>query len=283
MGNRWYRAYEGTVSDPKLGEVAMLAECSRSVVIAAWHTILENAASLNEGGRFDATARRVAAALGEPLKVIDAVLAGLEEIGLTEKGVIVSWQRRQYESDNSTERSRKHREQKRNADATLQQQPATVVQRPHRHRHRHSTEKKDISSENEEADDFQTFYETYPRRESRGAAAKAYRSALKKTDAATILAAAKAFRAKRAGQDQKFTPLPATWLNAEKWADEPPQPIARPPSPRFDATHEDGWSERVRIFLVKGLWPSGWGPRPGEEGCNCPEHILAETRKAIAA
>ena len=36
--SRWYRAYEGTVTDAKLGEVALVAECSRAVVIAAWHS-----------------------------------------------------------------------------------------------------------------------------------------------------------------------------------------------------------------------------------------------------
>ena len=31
--SRWYRAYEGTVTDAKLGEAALIAECSRSVAI----------------------------------------------------------------------------------------------------------------------------------------------------------------------------------------------------------------------------------------------------------
>lgn len=140
---------------------------------------------------------------------------------------------------------------------------------------------KEISSEADAS--FQTFYETYPRRESRGAALKAYRAALKKTDAATILAATRAFRTKRAGQDPKFTPLPATWLNAEKWDDEPPRAIVRAPTPTFDATHDDGWRERARIFFIKGMWASNWGPKPDEPDCKCPTEIIEETRKAVAA
>jgi hypothetical protein len=42
--SRWYRAYEGTVTDAKLGEAALIAEVSRSVSIAAWHCLLESAA-----------------------------------------------------------------------------------------------------------------------------------------------------------------------------------------------------------------------------------------------
>jgi hypothetical protein len=124
--SRWYRAYEGTVTDAKLGEVALVAECSRSVAIAAWHAILESCACVNQGGAFDVTPRRVAVILGEPIKVIDAVFAELVALGLIADGVVVSWAKRQYESDNSTERARKHRERKRNADATLQQRSATA-------------------------------------------------------------------------------------------------------------------------------------------------------------
>lgn len=93
MANRWYRAYEGTVSDPKLAEVAIIASTSRSVVIAAWHAILENAAGVNEGGRFDIPARRVAAALCEPLATIQALFDGLAEIGMitVDAFQIVDW------------------------------------------------------------------------------------------------------------------------------------------------------------------------------------------------
>lgn len=129
---RWYRAYEGTVTDPKLGEVAMVAGCSRSVAIATWHCLLESAASVNEGGRFDHTARRIAVILGEPLETIQSILDEMEALEMIEGRVIAAWSRRQYESDSSTERSRKHRERKRsdaatsrNGDATLQQRRAT--------------------------------------------------------------------------------------------------------------------------------------------------------------
>lgn len=123
--SRWYRAYEGTVTDAKLGEVALVAECSRSVAIAAWHCLLESAATLNDGGRFDATPRRVAVILNEPPSLIEKVMAEMEALGMIDSGCITAWKRRQHESDSSTERSRKHRNAKRNADATLQQRSAT--------------------------------------------------------------------------------------------------------------------------------------------------------------
>lgn len=122
---RWYRAYEGTTKDDKLAEAAIIAEASRSVVIATWHALLESAASAQAGGAYETTPRRVAAVLGEPVALIEAVISAFEEIGLVSAGKISAWQKRQFESDTSTERSRKHRETRRNADATLQQQDAT--------------------------------------------------------------------------------------------------------------------------------------------------------------
>jgi hypothetical protein len=123
--SRWYRAYAGTVKDDKLAEVAVVVGCSRSVAIAVWHSILESAAEAADGGRFDTTARRVAAALGEPCSVIEQAFAAMAEIGMIEGGAVAAWKRRQYESDTSTDRVRKHRETKRNGDETFQQRSVT--------------------------------------------------------------------------------------------------------------------------------------------------------------
>lgn len=143
---RWYRAYEGTVTDAKLGEVALVAECSRSVAIAAWHCILESAASVNDAGRFDATARRVAVILCETPSLIERVFAEMDALGMIAAGQVTAWKARQYESDNSTERSRKHRERKRHVDATLQGRSATPPETE-------TDTEKDYSVSNETADD----------------------------------------------------------------------------------------------------------------------------------
>lgn len=134
--SRWYRAYEGTVTDAKLAEVALVAGCSRSVVIATWHAMLENAACVNDGGRIDIPSRRIAAVLCEPFDTIETVMLGFETVGLLLDSQITSWKKRQYESDSSTERSRKHRQSKRNDRATLQQRDATPPE----------TENRDIDS-----------------------------------------------------------------------------------------------------------------------------------------
>ena len=122
---RWYRAYEGIVTDAKLGEAAMVAECSRSVAIAAWHAILESCASTNDRGRFSTTARRISVILCEPPKVIEALFSEFASLGMIDGDVVSAWAKRQFESDNSTERSRRHRERRRDVPATLQGRDAT--------------------------------------------------------------------------------------------------------------------------------------------------------------
>ena len=115
---RWYRTHVGLVTDAKLGEAALIAECSRAVAIAVWHAVLESCAETNDGGRYETTPRRIAAILGEPVARVEGVFAAFADLGMVEAGRVVAWTRRQFESDSSTERSRKHREAKRSGEIT---------------------------------------------------------------------------------------------------------------------------------------------------------------------
>lgn len=117
--SRWYRAYEGTVTDAKLAEAALVANVSRSVAIAAWHCLLESAAGRNNCGSYDATPRRIAAILGEPVPAIDTLFAAFDELGMIGEGAIKAWKQRQFQSDDSKERVRKHRAKKRQETANV--------------------------------------------------------------------------------------------------------------------------------------------------------------------
>jgi len=67
---------------------------------------------------------------------------------------------------------------------------------------------------------FDEFWSIYPRREAKAAARKAWDKAIKRADPADICAGAKRYR-DQPGRDPKFTAHAATWLNADRWADEP--------------------------------------------------------------
>lgn len=67
---------------------------------------------------------------------------------------------------------------------------------------------------------FADFWDAYPRKIARPKALKAWKSALKRADRDTIMAGLAKFQFK---SDPQFIPHPASWLNADRWADEPPQ------------------------------------------------------------
>lgn len=74
---------------------------------------------------------------------------------------------------------------------------------------------------NDESLDFVEFYEhAYPRRQGRAQARKAWFKALKLADSQTLVEAARRFAADPNREDA-FTPHPATWLNQERWTDDP--------------------------------------------------------------
>jgi uncharacterized protein YdaU (DUF1376 family) len=75
--------------------------------------------------------------------------------------------------------------------------------------------KKNISFERE----FNEFWEAYPRKESKGHALKAWPKAVSLATPEQIIAGAKAYRARRAGEDAQFTKYPATWLSGMCWLD----------------------------------------------------------------
>jgi hypothetical protein len=76
------------------------------------------------------------------------------------------------------------------------------------------------------AADFESWWEMYPRKVGKGAAAKAYTKARRDVDTDTLMAGlANATQVWRAtGTEPQFIPHASTWLNAGRWADEVPLP-----------------------------------------------------------
>lgn len=82
----------------------------------------------------------------------------------------------------------------------------------------------------------------FPRRVGKGAARKAAKGAIAKTSPETILSGVKRHAALMAGKDEQYIPHPATWLNQERWLDQPAtnghdiseQDGPRTPPPRYE-------------------------------------------------
>lgn len=74
------------------------------------------------------------------------------------------------------------------------------------------------------ADDFETFWQAYPRKVAKLQARKAFTSALKREASGEILAGVARYAADPNLPEREFIPHPATWLNGDRWADEPLPP-----------------------------------------------------------
>lgn len=120
---------------------------------------------------------------------------------------------------------------------------------PHPLSHLQEELEKDISSDSDS--DFEAWYSAYPRHEARGQARKAYRTARKKADGETLLAGAKKAADRYANSEKQFIPLPATWLNGERWLDDPA--LSGEARPKALTTAEE-IDEMYRQIGVRKTW-----------------------------
>jgi hypothetical protein len=123
-------------------------------------------------------------------------------------------------------------------------------------------------------DGFDLFWAAYPKKRDKIAAMKMYARALKMTTSAEILRAAKLYAGERAGQEERYTQYPATWLNAGGWGNYPPLEelaaktlcgfYAAFTSPEREAWDAYGRAVRGRDYPKdkQGGWyfPSRWPP-----------------------
>jgi len=100
---------------------------------------------------------------------------------------------------------------------------------------------------------FDAFYEAFPRHEGKGAARKAYAKASTKLPPQALFDAALRYRGDP-NREPGFTCLPATWLNQERWTDEPlpsrngdkSAPVPKPRSRRI-SEFSDEELEELRV------------------------------------
>ena len=79
------------------------------------------------------------------------------------------------------------------------------------------------------AADFADWWATYPRKRGKGQALRAYRTARKKTTAEELLTAISQQSKSLTARGAEYCPYPATWLNGERWTDQP-DPTSRAPA-----------------------------------------------------
>ena len=91
---------------------------------------------------------------------------------------------------------------------------------------KNSSRRDDSACADESADGFADFWSSYPRKDDKGAARRAWKAACKKASADMIVAGCRAYASQvvASGTERRFVKLPSTWLNAEAWANETTAP-----------------------------------------------------------
>lgn len=84
-------------------------------------------------------------------------------------------------------------------------------------------------------DGFEEFWERYPRKTVKSAARKAYAKAVKKAQHDDIMFGLSQQMLSLTAREAQYIPHPATWLNQERWNDEPEQPSNNSKHPSADA------------------------------------------------
>lgn len=149
---------------------------------------------------------------------------------------LINWNKRQFTSDSSTPRVRRHRDKKQQQDETLQERFNTVSETPpdsESDSEKHKTlalcsankpnpgEQRKRAKTQEEL--FAIFWDAYPKKRSKGQAEKTW-AKLRPDEQLVALMVAKIEQAKTSEewtkQDGQFIPYPSTWLNAKGWEDE---------------------------------------------------------------
>ena len=265
MTNQWFRSWHGAPTDPKWLGIARKANIAPGIVSALVWALLDRASQATVRGSvagYDADG--LACFMGCETEQVEHVIALMHEKGILIDNAFSGWEKHQpkREDENAKERSRKHRNAKKQDETQC-----NAMQRTETLDTDTDTDNKTIAPVARVPDRFDEFYAAYPKRVSRGQANRAFKTAISKTSADTIIAAARVFAAKQVGKDKQFIPHPATWLNGECWADETlatSQPISgnpqvfveentaawlaweryrgkRSPSTENRATHKRGW------------------------------------------
>jgi hypothetical protein len=121
--SRWFRHYAGMMRDDKLVRVAIRSGQTIERVAWIWGAILESAAEIDDGGRYDLDGPEIAYFLRADVADVERVLSELQSAGRCAEGRVVKWGDRQFTSDRSADRQRAFRERKRQSQ--LQGEAAT--------------------------------------------------------------------------------------------------------------------------------------------------------------
>ena len=210
MANPWFRLYSEFAHDPKIQ--MMPEQMQRRYIMLLCMRCSETLETLHE------------TEIAFQMRLSDDELAKTKELFLS-KGFIdeqwnfTNWEKRQYASDSSTVRVRRHRDKKKDEP----KQDETLLKRPCNGTEQNRTEQKQTKTFESYDSLFDVFWKAYPSKVGKDAARKAFAKRKPYDDLlALMLASLESQKSSdRWTKDNgQYIPNPATWLNQGRWMDE---------------------------------------------------------------
>ena len=254
--SRWFRFYDDAVNDPKVQRL-------EPKLFKAWINML-CLASKNDGWlpSIDDVAFSLRLSEEEAGQVVDGLISSglLDEID--GRCCPHNWHERQYKSDSSAERMKRHRDKKRDDPPVTNSDVTSDVTVTVQNRTETDTE----AEQKEPREDalsvaFEAFWKIWPHKVGKPAALKAFRSACKRSNLATILDGARVYIRDKPPDRQWLNP--ATFLNQNRWEDQPAQVENAKTSP-FDAAY-DRVLEKLNAGFAGSSPEERDGPATGED------------------
>ena len=120
--------------------------------------------------------------------------------------------------------------------------------------------------ENSLTSSFNEFWDVYPRKLGKGEAQKAFEKAVKRHGLDVIMGGVRCLASDPNLPDPQFIPRAATWLNGERWGDDPYPPKQPSGADRFLKPPAEIPDARAWVKQMHDLGEH-WECKPGEFGC----------------
>lgn len=210
--SRWFRLDDDVINDPK---VLLLPEAMRWIWIAFLCIASKNAGRLPSINIIALHLRvKVHKAAEYLTRLVTAGLVDRDEEGFAPH----NWKGRQFQSDVSTDRVKRFRERHGNVPSTVSETPPEIdTQTDTEPEQRKKTRAGALAEPWSEAD-WDQFWERFPNKVAKADARKAFEKASKKIAPEILFPALQRYAAKT--DDRPFC-NPSTWLNQERWLDQP--------------------------------------------------------------
>jgi hypothetical protein len=229
----WFRSWHGAPTDPKWLGIAKRAGVAPGLVVAVAWALMDRASQAKERGSIEGyDAEGLACFFGCEASQVDAIVQAMTDKDMLIGHRFAAWEERQpLREDDSRSRVTAYRERQRNAakrTVTRCNAPDTDTETDTET----SSLRSDVAREGTTSAPMarlefgHTFWPAYPHKVGRRAAEEAFVRARRKATLTEIMDGLARYKSDKPPDRQWLNP--ATFLNQERWTDEPAPPAAKP-------------------------------------------------------